>query len=113
MTQAQRVHQQASKAQAKAILASNKAYKSLTLNMPALIKARKLEELVQSGGLTSSEGLQELSDKLLPETEQMFFDAPGITSELALHWFRSETGEACKELERIRDKIKEMEYIVS
>lgn len=113
MTQAQTEHQQASKAQAKAILASNKAYKSLKLNMPALIQARKLEELVQSGGRIGSEGLQELFDRLFSETEQMFFDAPGITSELALHWFRSEVGEACKELGRIRDKIKEMEYIVS
>lgn len=109
---AQKQHQKASKAQAQAIIRSGKTYKSVKLNMPALTRARKLEEQARRGHLNLSAERCEL-DKLLSETEQMLFDAPGIQSELALHWFRSEMAQVCKELERIREKFKEMECTVS
>jgi len=112
MAWAQNQHQQASKAQAQAIIRSSKTYMLLKLNMPALTRARTLEEQAKRGHLNLPADRCEL-DKLLFETEQMLFDAPGIESELTLHWFRSEMAQVCKELERIRDKFKEMECTVS
>lgn len=68
---AQTTHQLAGKAQAQAILASNKTYKSLILNMPALAEAKKIEKAVRSGSLTRSTAVIKLN-KLLSETEQLF-----------------------------------------
>jgi hypothetical protein len=105
MTLAQATHQLATKVQAERILASNTAYRSLKLTMSTLTEAKEIEKAVRSGNLVLSEAVLEL-DKLLNETEQMFFDAPGIESELAYHWFISETNAVCEELKYMCDKLK-------
>ena len=102
-----RNHQQARNAQAKALLASNKDYIRLKLDMPALAKAKDVEKRVRSGLLSAADAAVKL-EKLLSETEQTFFEAPGMESELAYHWFIDEVGEVCKTLEEMRDKFRRL-----
>lgn len=111
---AQTTHQLASKAQAQAILASNKTYKSLKLNMSALAEAKKIEKAVRSGSLTRSTAVIKLN-KLLSETEQIFFDAVelNIESELAMHWFMVELSGIREDLTCLRDKFSETIFTVS
>jgi len=110
MAWAKGLHEQTTKAQAEAILASNKTYSRLKLNMPALAKAGNIEKQVIAGCMTSAEAVNEL-DKLFSETQQLFLDAPGIESDLAGPWFRFEVGEVCEKLEKIRTKFKKMDTV--
>lgn len=107
MSGTQKEHHEAGKAQAKALLASNKTYKRLKLNMPALAAAKNVEKSVRSGHLSCAEAVVRL-DELMSETEKTYFEAPGITSELAYHWFISEVGEVCESLKAMRDKFKRL-----
>lgn len=102
LTTKQENHQEARTAQAEAILASNKMYSRLKLNMPALTQAKEVEKKVRYGLLSGASAAVEL-DKLLAETEQTFFEAPGMESELAYHWFISEVKEVCDTLKEMAD----------
>ena len=97
-------HQQARMAQAKALLASNKDYIRLKLDMPALAKAKDVEKRVRSRLLSAADAVVKL-EKLLSETEQTFFEAPGMETELARHWFWSEVKEICETLKEMRDNF--------
>lgn len=95
----------ASKAQAKAILESNQNYIPLKLSMPALVHARSLETAVQKGEKTRKAALSQV-EKLLAESEQLFFNTQGAGPELARHWFLSNMTEMLNELTAICDKLK-------
>jgi len=107
LTEAQVKHQNASQAQARAVLASNTDYSRLKLNMPVLAQCKDLEKQVRSGVLTGTEAAAKL-DKLLSKTEKTYLEPPpSMTSELACHWFISEVAEVCETLETMRDQFRE------
>ena len=49
---------------------------------------------------------------MLSETEQTFFEAPGMESELAYHWFISEVEEVCETLKEMGKQIKNVKPTV-
>jgi hypothetical protein len=107
LTNAQVKHQKASQAQAKAILASNTDYSRLKLNMPALTQCKDVEKQVRSGNLPGAKAAAKL-DELLSEIEETYLEPPpGITSDLAYHWFISEVGEVYETLKTMRDQFEE------